>query len=105
MDKQLKRVKFTQTQTNEISFKVNANFGEQCRDFETQVRYSEKDIFTPIDLEMHYELTKKVPHSEGKFDLFRLLDLLSLQRINYSQNFAKHVRSSIQRNRRFPHRT
>ncbi|XP_016972539.1 integrin alpha-PS3 isoform X2 [Drosophila rhopaloa] len=64
IDTQLKRVKFVQTQTNEMSFKANAGIGEQCQVFETQVRYSEKDIFTPIDLAMHYELTKKVPDSE-----------------------------------------
>ncbi|XP_017027542.1 integrin alpha-PS3-like isoform X1 [Drosophila kikkawai] len=64
MDTQLKRAKFAQTQTNEMSFEANAGLGEQCRVFEVQVRYSEKDIFTPIDLEMHYELIKKVPESE-----------------------------------------
>jgi len=67
IDTQLKRVKFVQTQTNEMSFKADAGLGEQCRVFEAQVRYSEKDIFTPIDLEMHYELTKKVPDSDGKY--------------------------------------
>ncbi|KAH8246598.1 hypothetical protein KR038_003787 [Drosophila bunnanda] len=64
VDPQLKRAKFAQTQTNEMSFKADAGLSEQCRVFEVQVRYSEKDIFTPIDLEMHYELTKKVPDSE-----------------------------------------
>ncbi|XP_020800285.1 integrin alpha-PS3 isoform X2 [Drosophila serrata] len=64
IDPQLKRAKFAQTQTNEMSFKADAGLSEQCRVFEVQVRYSEKDIFTPIDLEMHYELTKKVPDSE-----------------------------------------
>ncbi|XP_017125156.1 integrin alpha-PS3 isoform X1 [Drosophila elegans] len=64
IDTQLKRVKFAQSQTNEMSFRANAGLGEQCRVYEAQVRYSEKDIFTPIDLEMHYELTKKIPDSE-----------------------------------------
>ncbi|KAH8291423.1 hypothetical protein KR054_011554 [Drosophila jambulina] len=68
IDPQLKRAKFAQTQTNEMSFKVDAGLSEQCRVFEVQVRYSEKDIFTPIDLEMHYELTKKVPDSEDFCD-------------------------------------
>ncbi|SPP75911.1 integrin alpha-PS3 isoform X2 [Drosophila guanche] len=64
IDSQLKRAKFTQTQSHEISFTVDAGLTEQCRVFECIVRYSEKDIFTPIELEMHYELTKKVPDSE-----------------------------------------
>ncbi|KAH8275324.1 hypothetical protein KR026_005117 [Drosophila bipectinata] len=64
MDTQLKRVKFAQTQTNELSFKANAGLTDQCQVFEVQVRYSEKDIFTPIDMELHYELTKKIPDSD-----------------------------------------
>ncbi|KAH8253011.1 hypothetical protein KR032_003177 [Drosophila birchii] len=72
IDTQLKRAKFAQTQTNEMSFKADAGLGEQCRIFEVQVRYSEKDIFTPIDLDMHYELTKKVPDSEGEFLIYFL---------------------------------
>ncbi|EDW47967.1 integrin alpha-PS3 isoform X1 [Drosophila sechellia] len=95
MDKQLKRVKFTQTQTNEISFNVNANLGEQCRDFETQVRYSEKDIFTPIDLEMHYELNKKVPDSEEFCETCVVVDPMepkvSTQKIIFSTGCATDV--------------
>ncbi|KAH8348354.1 hypothetical protein KR084_006705, partial [Drosophila pseudotakahashii] len=64
IDKLLKRVEFPQTQTNEVSFKVNATVDEQCQDFEVKVLYSEKDLVKPIDLEIHYELAKKVPNSE-----------------------------------------
>ncbi|XP_044249047.1 integrin alpha-PS3 [Drosophila takahashii] len=64
IDKLLKRVEFPQTQTNEVSFQVNATLDEQCRDFEVKVLYSEKDLVKPIDLEIHYELTNKVPNSE-----------------------------------------
>ncbi|KAH8299896.1 hypothetical protein KR044_007351 [Drosophila immigrans] len=64
IDGQLKRAKFTQSQSNELSFNATAGTTQQCRVFECEVRYSEKDIFQPIELEMHYELTKKVPDSE-----------------------------------------
>ncbi|KAH8277662.1 hypothetical protein KR018_003291, partial [Drosophila ironensis] len=64
IDTQLKRAKFAQTQTNEMSFKANAGLVDQCQIFEVQVRYSEKDIFTPIDLEIHYEVTKKIPDTD-----------------------------------------
>lgn len=66
MDAQLKRAKFTQTHSNTLSFNATAGLTQQCRVFDCEVQYSEKDIFQPIDMEMHYELTKKVPDSEGK---------------------------------------
>jgi len=66
IDTQLKRVKFVQTQTNEMSFKADAGLGEQCRVFEVKVRYSEENLFKPIDLEIFYELTQKVEKLEGK---------------------------------------
>ncbi|XP_060658574.1 integrin alpha-PS3-like isoform X1 [Drosophila nasuta] len=64
IDEQLKRAKFTQSQSNELSFNATAGTTQQCRVFSVEVRYSEKDIFQPIELEMHYELIKKVPDSE-----------------------------------------
>ncbi|XP_017839011.2 LOW QUALITY PROTEIN: integrin alpha-PS3 [Drosophila busckii] len=64
IDAQLKRAKFVSTQSNELSFNAVAGMTQQCRVVEVEVRYSEKDIFQPIELEMHYELTKKVPDSE-----------------------------------------
>ncbi|EDW01487.1 integrin alpha-PS3 [Drosophila grimshawi] len=64
IDAQLRRAKFTQTQSHEMSFNATAGTTQQCRVFDCEVRYSEKDIFQPIELEMHYELTKKVPDSE-----------------------------------------
>ncbi|XP_037715995.1 integrin alpha-PS3 isoform X2 [Drosophila subpulchrella] len=95
IDTQLKRVKFVQTQTNEMSFKADAGLGEQCRVFEAQVRYSEKDIFTPIDLEMHYELTKKVPDSEEFCETCAVVDpqepTVSTQKIIFSTGCATDV--------------
>ncbi|XP_017061946.1 integrin alpha-PS3 isoform X2 [Drosophila ficusphila] len=95
IDTQLKRVKFAQTQSNEMSFKADANLGEQCRVFELQVRYSEKDIFTPIDLEMHYELTKKVPDSDQFCETCAIVDpkepKVSTQKIIFSTGCATDV--------------
>jgi len=65
IDAKLKRARFSQSQSHELSFIATAGTTKQCRVFECEVRYSEKDIFEPIVLEMHYELTKKVPDSEG----------------------------------------
>ncbi|KAH8348114.1 hypothetical protein KR084_004242, partial [Drosophila pseudotakahashii] len=59
-----KRAKFTENQSNVRIFKANASLVEQCRAFEIQV--VRKSIFTPIELEMHYELAKKVPET-GEF--------------------------------------
>ncbi|XP_030560119.1 integrin alpha-PS3 [Drosophila novamexicana] len=64
IDAQLKRATFTQTHSSELSFNATAGTTQQCRVFDCEVRYSEKDIFQPIELKMHYELTKKVPDSE-----------------------------------------
>ncbi|XP_023173042.2 integrin alpha-PS3-like [Drosophila hydei] len=64
IDAQLKRATFTQSQSSELSFNATAGTTQQCRVFDCEVRYSEKDIFQPIELEMHYDLTKKVPDSE-----------------------------------------
>lgn len=66
IDAQLKRATFTQSQSSELSFNATAGTTQQCRVFDCEVRYSEKDIFQPIELEMHYDLTKKVPDSEGE---------------------------------------
>ncbi|KAH8348438.1 hypothetical protein KR084_007423 [Drosophila pseudotakahashii] len=95
IDTQLKRVKFAQTQSNELAFKADATLGEQCRVFEAQVRYSEKDIFTPIDLEMHYELTKKIPDSEEFCESCAVVDpkepKVSTQKIIFSTGCATDV--------------
>ncbi|XP_016946460.3 integrin alpha-PS3 isoform X1 [Drosophila biarmipes] len=64
IDKMLERVKFTENQNNEMSFKEMAGPREQCRVLEVKVRYSEKDLFKPIELEIFYELANKVPNSE-----------------------------------------
>lgn len=65
IDDKLKRAKFTQTHSNTLSFNATAGLTQQCRVFDVEVQYSEKDIFQPIEMEMHYELTHKVPDSEG----------------------------------------
>lgn len=67
IDEKLKRAKFTQTHSNTLSFNATAGMTQQCRVFDVEVQYSEKDIFQPIEMEMHYELTHKVPDSEGSF--------------------------------------
>ncbi|XP_068146728.1 integrin alpha-PS3 isoform X2 [Drosophila tropicalis] len=67
IDSQLKRVKFTQSSSNELSFTADAKVTQQCRVFDCDVRYSEKDIFKPIEMEMHYELTKNVPNDTAEF--------------------------------------
>ncbi|XP_034476583.1 integrin alpha-PS3 isoform X2 [Drosophila innubila] len=64
IDAKLKRAKFSQSQSHELSFNATAGTTQQCRVFDCEVRYSEKDIFQPIELEMHFDLTKKVPDSE-----------------------------------------
>ncbi|XP_041675630.1 integrin alpha-PS3-like [Drosophila eugracilis] len=63
IDKLLKRVKFAQTQTNELIFEANAGPSTMCRDFVVQVGYK-GEILTDIDLEIHYELSRKVPYWE-----------------------------------------
>ncbi|KAH8401664.1 hypothetical protein KR009_007208, partial [Drosophila setifemur] len=65
VDTQRNRATFTQTQTNVRTFRANAGLTEQCQSFEVQVRFSEKDVFTPINLEMHYEVIHKIPETEA----------------------------------------
>jgi len=59
-----KRAKFTENQSSEMMFKASAGLADQCRIFEIQV--TRKSVLTPIELEMHYELAKKIPETEGK---------------------------------------
>ncbi|XP_016952949.1 integrin alpha-PS3-like [Drosophila biarmipes] len=58
------RATFTENQSSKMIFKANAGLVEQCRIFEIQV--IRKSVRTPIELEMNYELAKKVPQS-GEF--------------------------------------
>ncbi|XP_014099156.1 integrin alpha-PS3 isoform X2 [Bactrocera oleae] len=64
VDSQVKRAKFIQTRTNEISFNVSAGLQEQCRTFDCEVYTNVADIFKPIELEMHYDLINGVPKTE-----------------------------------------
>lgn len=66
VDSQVKRAKFIQTRTNEISFNVSAGLQEQCRTFDCEVYTNVADIFKPIELEMHYDLINGVPKTEGE---------------------------------------
>ncbi|XP_017061762.1 integrin alpha-PS3-like [Drosophila ficusphila] len=61
VDTRLKRVTFAGTQLHQMSFMANARLEEQCRDF--NVKMSRKAIFTPIVMEMHYELKNKISDS------------------------------------------
>uniref|UniRef100_W8BH52 Integrin alpha-PS3 n=1 Tax=Ceratitis capitata TaxID=7213 RepID=W8BH52_CERCA len=64
VDSQVKRAKFIQTRSNELSFNVSAGLQEQCRTFDCEVHTNVADIFKPIELEMHYDLINGVPNSE-----------------------------------------
>ncbi|XP_052841039.1 LOW QUALITY PROTEIN: integrin alpha-PS3-like [Drosophila gunungcola] len=65
IETQLKWVKFARTQSNRMILKVNAGLEESCQHFDINVRYG-GEMYTSIDLQMHYELAKKVPVS-GEF--------------------------------------
>ncbi|XP_017061823.1 integrin alpha-PS3-like [Drosophila ficusphila] len=64
VDTQLKRVEFVENQKNAMSFRPTVGLNESCRDFDIRLRPA-VHVFAPIDLEIHYELTKKVPDSEN----------------------------------------
>jgi len=66
IDELLQRVSFAPMRTNEVSFQAQAGLSGSCRNFSVGVHYT-GGIFTPIDLELHYELAKKIPHSHEAF--------------------------------------
>ncbi|XP_050323162.1 integrin alpha-PS3 isoform X1 [Bactrocera neohumeralis] len=74
VDSQVKRAKFIQTRTNEISFNVSAGLQEQCRTFDCEVYTNVADIFKPIELDMHYELINGVPKTEAFCDKCAAVD-------------------------------
>ncbi|XP_011178712.1 integrin alpha-PS3 isoform X2 [Zeugodacus cucurbitae] len=88
VDSQVKRAKFIQTRTNEISFNVSAGLQEQCRTFDCEVYTNVADIFKPIELEMHYNLINGVPKSEVFCDKCAAVDpaepVISRERIIFS---------------------
>lgn len=66
VDPQVKRVKITSTNSNEMKFNVTAGTELKCSMWDCSVRYSIEDIFKPIELELHYDIIHGVPDSEGK---------------------------------------
>lgn len=66
VDPQVKRVRLSQTQTNELSLNVTAGTQNKCTSMDCEVHFSTEDIFKPIELEMHYDLINGVPNSSGK---------------------------------------
>ncbi|XP_016977688.2 integrin alpha-PS3-like [Drosophila rhopaloa] len=94
VNKQLQWVKLAHTQSNQINFKAIAGPAEKCRDFDIQVRYSGK-IFAAIDLEMQYELSKKIPDSREFCETCAIVDptdaKVSTERIIISMDCASDV--------------
>ncbi|XP_043645063.1 integrin alpha-PS5-like [Drosophila teissieri] len=66
IDEVLKRVKFAPMNTSEVTIHPEAELNERCWEFQVQVRYTGA-ILSPIDLQMHYELAKKIPVSQQAF--------------------------------------
>ncbi|XP_043644484.1 integrin alpha-PS5-like [Drosophila teissieri] len=66
IDEVLKRVKFAPMNTSEVTIRPEAELNERCWEFQVQVRYTGA-ILSPIDLQMHYELAKKIPVSQQTF--------------------------------------
>ncbi|XP_016952923.1 integrin alpha-PS3-like [Drosophila biarmipes] len=93
IDKQLGRAKFPESQTDEICFQATAGLKEICREFKIKLRFG--SVFTPIVLEMHYELTNKVSDSEEFCETCALVDpqepTVSSQKIIFSTGCAADV--------------
>ncbi|XP_002040109.2 integrin alpha-PS5 [Drosophila sechellia] len=66
IDKRLKRAVFAPMRTNEEFFQAQAGLNESCKHFEVLVT-DPAGIFTPIHLQLHYELSKKIPRSHEAF--------------------------------------
>ncbi|XP_016972382.1 integrin alpha-PS3-like [Drosophila rhopaloa] len=73
IDKKLNRAWFVKTQHNEMILRKTASPDENCTDFDIQLLHS-KYIFVPIDLNMHYELTQKIPHSSEFCETCAIVD-------------------------------
>ncbi|KAH8348432.1 hypothetical protein KR084_007421, partial [Drosophila pseudotakahashii] len=95
IDTQLKRLKFSKGQTSEFRFRATAGLENSCQSFEIQVRYSEKDLSTPINLEMHYKLTKTVPDSEEFCEACAVVDpkdpKVSTQKLIFSTDCVSDI--------------
>ncbi|XP_033156513.1 integrin alpha-PS5 [Drosophila mauritiana] len=66
IDEPLKRAVFAPMRTNEEFFQAQAGLNESCKHFEVLVT-DPGGIFTPIHLQLHYELSKKIPRSHEAF--------------------------------------
>ncbi|KAH8361875.1 hypothetical protein KR200_004249 [Drosophila serrata] len=61
------RITFALTQTSEFNYRVAVGPTEQCRVLELQVAFTQKDVYKPIDLQMHYDVAPKDSVQEGGF--------------------------------------
>ncbi|XP_041675657.1 integrin alpha-PS4-like [Drosophila eugracilis] len=59
-----KRIKFAHTDTCQKRLTVNASTDKDCKPFTLEMIKKERSDFTPIALEIHYELKKKIPKTE-----------------------------------------
>lgn len=59
-------------QTNIRNLTVVGTKEEQCQDFDLTISFSAKDVFTPVQLEMNYDVRNGVPDSEGNEHLLFL---------------------------------
>lgn len=65
MDEQFQRLNFLD-KNNSLEINSTATTIEQCREYRTVVTFSQAYIFKPIDIEMHYSVSNKVPDSNGE---------------------------------------
>ncbi|KAH8244024.1 hypothetical protein KR032_012257, partial [Drosophila birchii] len=68
-DPQLQRATFALTQKNTIDYKVDVGHEEKCRVLELQVSFAYRDVYKPIDVQMHFDVVNNfffAQESKGK---------------------------------------
>ncbi|KAH8265351.1 hypothetical protein KR038_004985, partial [Drosophila bunnanda] len=61
------RTIFALTQTSEMNYRVVVGPSEQCRILEMQVSFTQKDVYKPVDMHMHYAIAQKDSVQESGF--------------------------------------
>lgn len=65
LDGQHKRVQFSHSASNEMKLSVAAGPSIICKTWKCNVEYKARYVFRPIKLELHYNIVKGMPESEG----------------------------------------
>ncbi|XP_055918343.1 integrin alpha-PS3-like [Eupeodes corollae] len=95
LDPKVKRLTFNNTFSTEMSFNEKITKAHNCREFDVDVRNKMADIFKPIELEMHYALTKQVQNLKEFCDECAVVDPADPRFVVENITFANGCKSAV----------